>query len=473
MLRFSSRVPKLFGVLLLGMFVWASQALPIQTARAQGTAPYAFTILGPDGAVARVITSDATCPQITIDGNASAMQVRAPADADFPITVCDAAIPLGAKDASVLGQTLKLPNPKPARVAVIGDTGCRIKGDTVQSCNDVSQWPFATVAATVVKSNPDLVIHVGDYHYRESPCIVDKADCAGSPYGNNWASWDADFFAPARALLPAAPWVFVVGNHEDCSRAGVGFFRLLDPRPMFAACPVFTDPYALNYMDPQMIVVDDSAVNDFKVEPDQLAAFQKQSQQINQMAKGTTWLLIHDPFYVFGHLGEKDGKETMFQDQLTLQQAFNNTFPASVQLLVGGHIHLFQVLSFGQGRPPQLVTGNGGTLLDKSITTPLTGLEIGGMKVAYGTMIAQFGFVLMDRSADNKWALGIKNVNGGDLDKCVLGDGSLLCGQAALPVGGYDVPYAWFIALALLGGAVVLFGFALGVRGAQKRNAAR
>ena len=57
------------------------------------------------------------------------------------------------------------------------------------------------------------------------------AGCAGSPFGDNWPTWQADFFAPAQPLLRAAPWVVVRGNHEDCSREGLGWFRFLDPRP--------------------------------------------------------------------------------------------------------------------------------------------------------------------------------------------------------------------------------------------------
>ena len=55
--------------------------------------------------------------------------------------------------------------------------------------------------------------------------------CAGSPYGDNWAVWQKDFFDPAAPLLAAAPWVLVRGNHELCSRGGHGWFRLLDPHP--------------------------------------------------------------------------------------------------------------------------------------------------------------------------------------------------------------------------------------------------
>ena len=36
-----------------------------------------------------MITDQANCPDITIDGAASAMQLRAAPDADFPVTVCE------------------------------------------------------------------------------------------------------------------------------------------------------------------------------------------------------------------------------------------------------------------------------------------------------------------------------------------------------------------------------------------------
>src|SRR5258708_1453681 len=78
MARFSCFAVKLCTVIALGMGLLGG------IANAQGNAPIAFTVLGPDGAVARVITSDAACPQITVDGKASAMNVRAAPDQDFP-----------------------------------------------------------------------------------------------------------------------------------------------------------------------------------------------------------------------------------------------------------------------------------------------------------------------------------------------------------------------------------------------------
>lgn len=466
MLRFS-QVLSVGGKFLSALALLFALSFPFlaSTAFAQAQLPIAFTLLGPNGIVARVITQAASCPQITIDGNASAMQLRAAPDQNFPVTVCEAAIPWGTKSAAVNGKELKLPKAQVQRVVVIGDTGCRLKGDKVQSCNDPQQWPFAPIAASAAAFQPDLVIHVGDYHYRESPCLVDAANCAGSPFGDNWAAWHADLYAPAAPLLDAAPWVIVRGNHEDCVRADNGYFRLLDPRPLPASCPTYTDPYAIDYLDPQLIVMDDSAVDDFEVKPDQVATYKAQFDQIHQMTRSTTWLLLHDPLYAFGHAGEKDGKEQLFIDQLTLQQASNNALPTSVQVILSGHIHLFEALSFGAGRPPQIVVGNSGTLLDPPVMTPLKGLEIGGMPVAYGSMIDKFGYVTLERNG-SEWAIAVRNVNGGEMDRCRLGVGTLICGQAAIPkVGGDPTPQekAW-LALALVGGAILCIGLAIGMR---------
>ena len=53
-----------------------------------------------EGAEARLITDASACPAITIDGQARAMQMRAAASEAFPVTVCRAPLPAGAKQAA-------------------------------------------------------------------------------------------------------------------------------------------------------------------------------------------------------------------------------------------------------------------------------------------------------------------------------------------------------------------------------------
>src|SRR4029078_370637 len=76
---------------------------------------------------------------------------------------------------------------------------------------------------------------------RGPPSAAGNAGCARSPYGDDWPTWKADFFAPAAPALRAAPWIVVRGNHQICRRAGPGYFRLLDPTPAQTA-PTQTPP---------------------------------------------------------------------------------------------------------------------------------------------------------------------------------------------------------------------------------------
>jgi hypothetical protein len=60
-------------------------------------------------------------------------------------------------------------------------------------------------------------------------------------------------------------------------------------------------------------------------------------------------------------------------DDSPLHEAIGRTLPPSVKMIVSGHIHTFEALSFGDGdplRPPQLVVGTGGDELGKSRKSP-------------------------------------------------------------------------------------------------------
>jgi hypothetical protein len=209
----------------------------------------AYVLLGPQGPVARAVYKDAAeCPSLSLDGTTQQMSVRMRPQtgkkAVFPVLVCELAIPAGTRSAVLGKQALPLPPATPASVAVIGDTGCRLKagkpkprdkdhdeGGKFQDCDKTSAWPFSVLAASVAKQKPQVLIHVGDYIYRESRCPKGDKGCKGSPYGDNWDTWKADFFKPAAPLLAAAPWIAARGNHEICDRAGTGFMLFLDPAP--------------------------------------------------------------------------------------------------------------------------------------------------------------------------------------------------------------------------------------------------
>jgi len=388
--------------------------------------PIVWVELGPNGVqIARAIATGA-CPTITIDGAVQPMTARAQPSAAFPVRVCQATIPAGAKAAAVAGRALHLLTGAPKRIAVIGDTGCRIKGSLIQDCNEPGQWSFTAIAREIAAWQPDLIIHVGDYHYRESACPAGDAGCAGSPTGDIWASWNADFFAPAAPLLTSAPWVFVRGNHEDCARAGAGWFLLLDPRPVPASgCEDYTDPYAIPVGSQTLVVMDTAVANDTTASNAQVAQFREQLQMVGQLAGDNGWLLTHRP--IWGPV-VPSGTTTLATGNVTLQAAADNSLPAGIKLLLDGHVHLAEVLGFepSAGRPPVFIAGNSGTALDSPIKQPLEGVDIAGAKLAVARTYSEFGYLTLQASGTG-W-IGTEHTETGQvLTTCTVQGFAMTC----------------------------------------------
>jgi hypothetical protein len=357
--------------------------------------------LGADGrlSVRVVVGSGVTaCPEVIADGNTVEATQRGAADGDFPITTCGANVPLATKKLTVGGIAVPVLPEAVNRIAVIGDTGCRIEGAALQDCNDPRQWPFPDVAKHTADHRPDLVIHVGDYYYRETACPAGNNGCAGSPHGDNWAAWQADLFDPAAPLFKAAPWVMVRGNHEMCRRGGKGWTRLLDPRAEYADCADRSPPYHLHLAGLDLLVFDSADADDFKTEPDKVAAYSAQLASLLADAPPHSWMVTHRPVWALAQ-GNLPGKPL----NLTEQAAVKGHVPAGLDMVLSGHLHDFTSYEFGPARPSQLIVGVGGdTMLDLA-SYPLVGVDIDGMKTLKGFALERFGFFIMERKGDG-WA---------------------------------------------------------------------
>ncbi|MEI9991887.1 MAG: metallophosphoesterase [Rhizomicrobium sp.] len=388
--------------------------------------------MGPGGAVeARATTAAATCPAAMLDGSPATMTVRAPADANFPL-LCALAIPAGAKALTIDGNAVALPVADPRRILVLGDTGCRIKGTALQACNDPKAWPFATLAKAAAAQHPDLVLHLGDYLYRESPCPDTFPGCAGSPWGDNWAAWDADFFTPGAPLLAAAPWIVIRGNHEDCFRAGPGFLRLIGPTAYdpAAPCNAHLDPYAVQAGSQTIAIMDSASAPDTSVDPAQVPLYEKDFEALKAMADvgpgRELWLGTHRPLWgAITFLGlPAGGNATMIKAAGDLS-AF-----AAISLMLSGHIHSFEAINYEAKVPPQIVGGNGGDNLD---VTPLNlrGTIFqgdSGVHVKTGFSVRGFGFMMLTRMTGNDgWLIQLYDSEGNPIKQCAYQDRNVFC----------------------------------------------
>ncbi|MGH6871319.1 MAG: metallophosphoesterase family protein [Rhizomicrobium sp.] len=389
------------------------------------------------GAEARVLTTSPQCPRLDVDGSQTAMTERAAPDANFNPQLCALTIPPGAKNVRVVespdsmtargqrAEALPLPVANPRRIMVFGDTGCRIKGADLQACNDPRQWPFPRIAAEAAKLKPDLIIHVGDYLYRESACPTGNAGCAGSPWGDNWASWDADFFAPAAPLLKVAPWVIVRGNHEDCARAGPGFLRLLGPLAFdpSAPCAAHLAPYAVPVGPVNLIVMDNASAPDPTIDHSQVPDYQSDFASLPGLSKPPTWLVMHRPIWgaITGPLGVPVGGNAMMIAALDDSRALDG-----IELMLAGHIHTFEAMNYASGAPT-IVAGFGGDNLD---VTPkdLSGANLSGKYVKDGLSIGGFGFLIMVPEPGG-WRINVHGVDGKIEHVCHFTRGRVDCGS--------------------------------------------
>ncbi len=378
------------------------------------------------GAEARAVVTDPACPEATVDGVAIAMTERAaPADG-FPERVCALALGAGATSVTVAGVTVPAPAKRLGRVAVVGDTGCRVVPNWAQACDDPTKWVFATVASATAAAKPDLIIHVGDYIYREKPCpVILQPGCAGTPSGDNFPTWAADFFTPAAPMLAAAPMIVVRGNHEICSRAGVGYSRHLSPDAYDPAmpCPQKDPTYTVSIDGQSFAVLDTSFPPDPRVDPAMAAILRQELEAIGAAAAtAPTMLLTHKPAWAI----TRGAHDHIYGSSQTYAAAAGDSLPRALQVAISGHIHLFESLTFTNGGPGQLVVGNSGTMLERPLPRDLSGMQAADRTIADGLEIHDFGFMVLDRTPDG-WTGRVLDETSATLATCAVVPGPLAC----------------------------------------------
>lgn len=390
------------AAVLFGAILSNSGSIEAEDATPEPTAVLnVWTQFGPDGGLSARARVNGGCPEITIDGQALAMTIRSGPFAAFTDTVCEAAVPIDAKQAEIDGTGLALVPAKLDDLSIIGDTGCRIAGKRLQDCSDPTQWTYAAVIKSALANDPDIAIHVGDYIYRESACAVTSfAWCEGAPFGDTTATWEADFFIPSGPYLAGTPWIFLRGNHELCEREGTGWFRYLASGPMPAACSDYSDPYTLTILGKRFLVLDSAAIGDTKTTPELNDEFASQFLELRNMAEPGDWLLTHKPI-AGGILDLGNGEQ--FVTYATIKAVADGRVPDDLAVVISGHIHLGQVLVFEEGTdyPLQIVVGNSGTSLDKGETGTYSGEILGAADIVdHATVMKDFGWLNLKLDGD-------------------------------------------------------------------------
>lgn len=363
------------------------------------------------------------CPDIQLDRQTVTMNIRAEPSIAHPNTVCSVDIEDKIKRIELAGQQLPVPVKRPRQLVIVGDTGCRLSDShgLYQACDNTSTWPFAQAVAAIAATNPELVIHTGDYIYREAACPEGNNGCIGSPHGDNMETWMADWLDPAKPLFAAAPIVAVRGNHETCKRAGVGWFRYLGARANPPQCLDSTESWVADLGYVQLGIIDSANLKDADGNP-LTDHFARQLTAISNQVNGNTWVTAHHPFWGVG-ADDDSGELVTYTDVLQAAVA-QAGLPTETQLLLGSHIHLVEVLDFNGVQPPQLVVGNGGTQLVNRITPPD---DVNGLPIAMSKILYQYGFTTMTAQSSRHWNLDLLDIEGTSIGSCRLSDKRMRC----------------------------------------------
>ncbi len=442
------------------------------------------TDTGAQFALARVVIdkAGADCPALKPaggKGDRQPMTARSNPDKDsFDVTVCEAVYPTDGSRMDVHGTSLHLPAVPAAvsHIAVFGDTGC--KPDDQKGCDKDKEWPFGEMADDAAKADPapDLVLHMGDYNYRGTPGSIKIKQAAGKSekvhvydagdntpsvtctlsgpyYGQNsigsdtpdtWKAWKHDFFDPATKLLAAAPWVAARGNHELCSRAGPGFFYLLDPGSTLVqgsggqqTCPpaeasqplIFRQPYRVDLGGLSVIVLDSANACDQGTLHQE--HFNAQFEQIQSLVKdapaaNAIWLESHRPLWGLKKADhdtpktELDASGQYAVIDKTLQTAFaTHPLPKPIHLILSGHMHRFQTIGFERPSelPNQLIVGNSGVALAGNHPAAPFSVTIDDA-TAVGFGVSEFGYMDIALTGGGNWTGSLLDRKGKSLARC-------------------------------------------------------
>jgi 3',5'-cyclic AMP phosphodiesterase CpdA len=422
-----------------------------------------------------VIPRGAACPNVVVhvSGRSAPDEVvmygrnlpTTTAPAFESITVCSARMPNNALSASIMGHPIPAHLPTRVRsLALLSDTGCRIKPPFLQDCGNLDSWPLASIAESIAEERPDAVVFAGDFYYREAHCPAEVQNWCGSspppvaglPFKDSAYGWIAEVLLPMAPLLSTAPLIIARGNHEACNRGGNGYFLLFDPRrdttdtcapiagPDGLAAPPTTPTPTYTVDLPitadrtlRLAIVDTAGGIDTRSDafaPIQRPAFVAAANLTKPRAGVENWLVTHRP--VFGYASPlMDGPPVPFEPWVGADSQTAASFGLldHFDLVFSSHIHIGQAVQI-PGQPGQLILGNGGTLLD-----PLTGypLPTTGPTDAAGQaypppvsawIAPRFGYAIARPNAQaGSWRIEVNDPLGRQFARCGVANRQIYC----------------------------------------------
>lgn len=490
----------------------AALSIPFLTASTAGATGSgviaAYTLVAPDTVsvsnlqARAVVPTGIGCPQLVATTGTGRkinkkMTMRVPGAttgaAFASLRACQANIPApkeGIRSARVGGVTVPSSLPETfSKIAMIGDTGCRIDDDEnppeidVQNCSKTTgtdpadYWPLAINSRSIAREKPDMTVFTGDFFYREDPCPENTPEvnyelmCGGSPppiqdydFDDSDYGWMADVFIPMAPVFQTAPVLAVRGNHEQCDRGGNGWYLFFEisasSSPAACAPAVIGGPTTPDIAPTwsfdapirkgrtlRMVAVDSAYGRNFDITSwvtTQRLAYESAAELSRPVKGRESWLVTHRP--MFGIEPIEEANAGLLQWTSVDQTAAAYGLISNYDLMVASHIHVAQVVKI-PGQPPQMVVGNGGSKPDVASQSSYTRPQYGPLAKADGTPLSpnytpyptanydwtavKYGYVIATPNQKaRQWTMTHKDYTGKRFATCALSGRQMACGAS-------------------------------------------
>jgi hypothetical protein len=152
-----------------------------------------------------------------------------------------------------------------------------------------------------------------------------------------------------------------------------------------------------------------------------VALYAEMMREVPRLAEGAerAWLLTHAPPWYRDAPTIADSTGVVRMQSAI--DSIGGALPANVRLVIAGHVHQWEALSFGAARPSGLIVGNGGTLESTGLPTMTPGQMVDGLPLTGYWSTLDFGYSLLRRTAEGL-ALEMRAVDGSVSATCRITD---------------------------------------------------
>jgi hypothetical protein len=147
------------------------------------------------------------------------------------------------------------------------------------------------------------------------------------------------------------------------------------------------------------------------------------------LSKGARFAFAVDHYPILGFAGERsDDAPGLKPGNLAIQSVFGGfgprMAPPAIDVMLAGHVHLWQQVSFATDQPSQFISGFSGTLEDAvpmpATIPPGTQPAPGADVASFSSWTGGFGYMTMERSGGRRWRVVVRDRDGRPVNRCTI-----------------------------------------------------